>query len=162
MPGNPSTPHAAVLASPVGPLGVRIEGGCVRAIDFLPPATPICPPHGALARRVAAQLAAYFDDPHQRFDLPLCAEGTPYRQRVWAAIRAIPPGSTRTYGELARQLGSSPRAVGQAAGDNPLPIVVPCHRVVGRQGLGGFAHASDGHTVDIKRWLLRHEGILRG
>jgi methylated-DNA-[protein]-cysteine S-methyltransferase len=72
-------------------------------------------------------------------------------------MRAIPRGRTRTYGELARELGGEARAVGQACGDNRLPIVIPCHRVVAADGIGGFAHATDGYPIEAKRWLLLHE-----
>jgi methylated-DNA-[protein]-cysteine S-methyltransferase len=154
--------YDAVIPAPFGALGLRTDDGCLTGIDFLPPCSPLSPPRAALAREAARQLADYFAAPDFPFDLPLRLDGTPYRRRVWSAIRAIPPGATHTYGDLAAALASAPRAVGQAVGDNPLPIVVPCHRVVGRQGLGGFAHASNGYTMDIKRWLLRHEGVLRG
>jgi methylated-DNA-[protein]-cysteine S-methyltransferase len=72
-------------------------------------------------------------------------------------MRAIPRGRTRTYGEFARELGGEARAVGQACGDNRLPIVIPCHRVVAADGIGGFAHATDGYLIEAKRWLLLHE-----
>jgi methylated-DNA-[protein]-cysteine S-methyltransferase len=85
--------------------------------------------------------------------------GTPFQRRVWEAMRAIPPGRTRTYGDLAAELGTSPRAIGGACRANPCPIVVPCHRVVGATGLGGFAGDTSGHKVEVKRWLLRHEGV---
>jgi methylated-DNA-[protein]-cysteine S-methyltransferase len=87
--------------------------------------------------------------------------GTPFRQRVWQLLSRIPPGQTRTYGDVARELGSSARAVGQAVGDNPIPIVIPCHRVIAADGsLGGFNHSRSGYSLDIKRWLLFHEGVL--
>ena len=85
------------------------------------------------------------------------ADGTPFRQRVWQAIHAIPSGRTLTYGELARKLNSAPRAVGGACGDNRIPLVIPCHRVVASGGIGGFMHASGGDPIAIKQWLLRHE-----
>lgn len=164
VPARSPTPPAydAVIAAPFGALGLRVAGECLAGIDFLPPGCRLCAPRTELTGEVARQLAAYFAAPGFRFDLPLRLDGTPYRQRVWSAIRAIPSGTTRTYGDLAVTLASAPRAVGQAVGDNPVPIVVPCHRVVGRHGLGGFAHARHGYSVDIKAWLLRHEGVLRG
>lgn len=152
--------HAAVIPAPFGALGLCIDSGRLTGIDFLPAGVSLRPPRSDLARRAAEQLAAYFRDARATFDLPIALAGTPFRLRVWEAIRAIACGETRTYGELAATLGSAPRAVGQAAGDNPLPILIPCHRVVGQRGLGGFAHAGDGGMLDIKRWLLRHEGAL--
>ncbi len=163
MPGRHTAGAAAydaVVPAPFGVMGLRIQAGRLTGIDFLPADTPLQPACADPARRVAQQIEAYFRDPARDFDLPIRLDGTPYRQRVWQAIRAIPAGRTRAYGDLAADLASAPRAIGQAVGDNPIPIVVPCHRVVGRKGLGGFAHASNGYTLDIKRWLLRHEGVL--
>lgn len=157
----PANTHPdAVIEAPFGALALRTREERLTGVDFLPPGHSLKPPKTALAKRIARQMAAYFQDPTTVFDLPLKLDGTPYRQRVWRAILTIGCGETRTYGELAAMLGSTPRAVGQAVGDNPLPIVVPCHRVVGKRGLGGFAHAVAGDAIEIKRWLLRHEGIL--
>lgn len=140
----------------------------MRDIVYLPPRPPSdlpAAPTSDLAHEAARQLNAYLSDPDFTFDLPLMRRGTNFQQRVWQAIGAIQRGATRRYGELARDLGSAPRAVGQACAANPLPIVVPCHRVVAaagglNSGLGGFAHARDGFLLDVKRWLLRHEGVL--
>jgi methylated-DNA-[protein]-cysteine S-methyltransferase len=84
-------------------------------------------------------------------------EGTEHQRKVWQAMQAIPCGQTLTYGELATRIGSSAQAVGQACGSNPVPIVIPCHRVVGKTGLGGFMQHAEGESLDIKRWLLDHE-----
>jgi methylated-DNA-[protein]-cysteine S-methyltransferase len=110
-----------------------------------------------LAREVCAQLQAYLADPDFRFDLPLRPHGTPYRHRVWQALLEIPSGRTESYGELAQRLDSAPRAVGQACGANPIPIIIPCHRVLARNGLGGFMNHAAGKPLQIKRWLLEHE-----
>ncbi len=151
----------AVLKTPFGALGVRTEGEAVVDISFLPPGTPPAAPRNALAGRACRQFAAYLDDPRAGFDLPLAPAGTPFQRRVWRAIAAIPRGQTLTYGEIARRLKSAPRAVGQACGRNPYPVVVPCHRVVGANGgLGGFDSATGGYLIDTKRWLLRHENAL--
>ena len=92
------------------------------------------------------------------FDLPLAPEGTAFQKRVYAAMQRIPFGGMRSYGELAAELGSAARAVGGACGSNPLPIVIPCHRVVAAGGgLGGF---SGGAGASTKTWLLHHEGAL--
>ncbi|MDD5296937.1 MAG: methylated-DNA--[protein]-cysteine S-methyltransferase [Rhodocyclaceae bacterium] len=148
--------YDAVVPMPGFALGVHCRGDVVTGIEFLSERPPVAAT-SAFAAEVARQLTAYGADPDHRFDLPVAPAGTEFRRRVWAAIAAIPRGKTRTYGELARELGSSPRAVGQACGDNPYPLVVPCHRVVASGGPGGFAHARDGLLPDIKRWLLRHE-----
>ncbi|MDR1529914.1 MAG: methylated-DNA--[protein]-cysteine S-methyltransferase [Burkholderiales bacterium] len=86
--------------------------------------------------------------------------GTPFQQRVWKALQSIPSGEPSTYGEIARRLDTAPRAVGGACGANPIVLVIPCHRVVGRHSLGGFMHAEAGDPLRIKRWLLDHEETL--
>ena len=129
----------------------------VVEIRYLPLSSPGIAARNALAERAARQLEAYRADPDARFDLPLLVEGTPFQLRLWEALRAIPRGKSLTYGELARRLGAEARAVGQACGDNRLPIVIPCHRVVAADGIGGFAHATGGYLLEAKRWLLAHE-----
>lgn len=111
-----------------------------------------------LLNRVAAQLQEYFAGTRTTFDLPLEPSGTDFQLSVWELLRNIPYGVTTSYGELARRLGDpkATRAVGAANGANPIPIIVPCHRVVGSKGeLTGF-----GGGLDRKRWLLEHEGAL--
>jgi methylated-DNA-[protein]-cysteine S-methyltransferase len=98
-------------------------------------------------------------DPKHRFDLPYALVGSPFEQQVWRAIATIPSGSTRTYGELAGALATAARPVGRACGSNPVPLLVPCHRVVAAGGgLGGFMHSRTSFALSIKHWLLRHEG----
>ncbi|MCC6657710.1 MAG: methylated-DNA--[protein]-cysteine S-methyltransferase [Rhodocyclaceae bacterium] len=151
----------AILKTPFGALGVRTAGEAIAEIRFLPPGTSPVKPRSALAERTCAQLAAYLDNPQAGFDLPLATAGTPFQRSVWRAIAAIPEGRTLTYGEIAKSLKSAPRAVGQACGRNPYPVVVPCHRVVAADGgLGGFASARGGWLLDTKRWLLDHERAL--
>ncbi|HQW37457.1 MAG TPA: methylated-DNA--[protein]-cysteine S-methyltransferase, partial [Usitatibacteraceae bacterium] len=118
------------------------------------------PKRGTVAFLACVQLQSYLDNPAFAFDLPMKLTGTRHQLSVWEAMCAIPAGETRTYGELAKSIGSSARAVGGACGANPLPIVVPCHRVVGANGsLGGFMGArQEGFELSIKRWLLAHEG----
>jgi len=160
MPATLPARFDAILPAPFGKVGVRVDATRIHEIVYLPPDTPVRDSTAPLVRLLAAQLDAYYADPDAPFDLPLAIHGTVFRQRVWEAIRAVPRGAVTTYGDIARQLDSEPRAVGQACGDNNLPIVIPCHRVVSRQGLGGFAHHSDGYLLDIKHWLLCHEGVL--
>ena len=154
--------YAARLVTPFAVVGIRTAGERLSEIVYLPRATPPLAPRNALAEKACRQIARYVDDPQFRFSLPLALEGTPFRRRVWDAIAAIPCGRTATYGDLARALASAPRAVGAACGDNPLPLVVPCHRVVAAGGLGGFMHASGGDPLRIKRWLLAHEDAHGG
>lgn len=153
--------YDAILSAPFGKIGVRTDGARIRAIVYLPGHVEGLAPADALTQRLAAQLAAYYDDPDAVFDVPLAAAGSAFQQRVWQAICAVPRGATTTYGTIADTIGAMPRAVGQACGQNPFPILVPCHRVVSARGIGGFSHhAEDGFYLDVKRWLLRHEGAM--
>ena len=148
---------SAVIAFPKFKVGVATRDGRVTHICYLPAAAGTLAPQDALAERAAQQLERYRDDPDTAFDLPLLVEGTALQKAVWDAMCAIPRGRTRTYGELARALGAEPRAIGQACGDNRLPIVIPCHRVVAADGIGGFGHSTGGYLIEAKRWLLLHE-----
>lgn len=152
---------AAIVPAPFGHIGVRIEGLLVRELVYLPPTYGEKTPDSALAEKVATQLARYFVEGDFEFDLPLKPSGTAYQTKVWQAISAIPRGSVLTYGQLARQLQSAPRAVGQACGANWFPLIIPCHRVTATGGLGGFSHQRDaqGFHLGVKRWLLAHEGV---
>ena len=149
--------YHVVVEFPRMSVGVATRDGKVVGIRYLPPTVPAKAPDNALAERAARQLERYRDDPDTVFDLPLDIAGTPLQKSVWRAMCAIARGRTRTYGDLARELGAEPRAVGQACGDNRLPIVIPCHRVVAADGLGGFGHATSGYLLEAKRWLLMHE-----
>jgi len=150
--------YNAIVTAPGFSLGVRCTDDEITAIDFLelrPAQVPTTP----LAAEAVRQLQAYLNDPAFQFGLPLRPSGTPFQRRVWAQIAAIQPGRTDTYGQLAKTLKNAPRAVGQACGANPYPVVVPCHRVVATGGgLGGFARERGGFLLDVKRWLLKHEG----
>ena len=147
----------AVLEFPKMKVAVATRGERVAEIRYLPLAADSKAPENELAERAARQLERYREDPDAKFDLPLLIEGTQFQRRLWDALCAIPRGRTLTYGEMARKLGGEARAVGQACGDNKLPIVIPCHRVVAAGGIGGFAHATDGYLIEAKRWLLMHE-----
>ena len=149
--------YDAIIEFPKMKVGVRTREGRVAEICYLPPSVPARAPANALGARAARQLEAYRDDPDAVFDLPLLIEGSEFQRRLWAALCEIPRGRTLTYGELARRLGVEARAIGQACGDNRLPIVIPCHRVIAANGIGGFAHATGGYLLEAKRWLLAHE-----
>lgn len=150
--------YQAIFGLPCARLGIRIENEALVALDFLPPGGALLKPTSALAWEVCAQLAGYSRDPDFEFDLPLQITGTAYQQRVWQALRAIPRGTTLSYGKLAAQLASGPRAIGRACGDNRLPVIIPCHRVISQSGPGGFMHHAAGAPLAIKAWLLQHEG----
>ena len=138
-------------------LGIHCAEGAVIGIEFLPVSAQLLSPRDELAEEVCRQLNAYCADANFRFDLPLQLGGTVHQRKVWQRMCAIPCGLVLSYGELASEIGSSARAVGQACGNNPIPIVVPCHRVVSKVGLGGFMHRADTEALDIKRRLLAHE-----
>jgi methylated-DNA-[protein]-cysteine S-methyltransferase len=139
------------LHSPVGDLTLSEEDGAIVAIDWGWVDEQSNAPLLAEARR---QLQDYFDGERLAFNLPLAPAGTPYQRRVWQALCEIPPGTTRTYADIARSVGGSPRAVGGANGRNPIPIVIPCHRVVATTGIGGY---SGGEGLPTKRFLLALE-----
>ena len=155
--------YSARLRAPFAVLGIRTDAGAVTGIEYLSLRERAQAPVDAIAERACRQLERYLADPHWRFTLPLAPAGTAFQRRVWDSLAKIPLGESRTYGELARQLHTAPRAVGGACGANDIALVVPCHRVVGTQGsLGGFMHAVAGNPIAIKRWLLTHEGYRFG
>jgi methylated-DNA-[protein]-cysteine S-methyltransferase len=151
----------AVIEFPKMKVAVATREVHVTGIKYLPLSATSKDPDNELAERTVRQLERYRGDPDAKFDLPLLVEGSEFQRRVWDAMCAIPRGRTLTYGEMARKLGGmdheAARAVGQACGDNRLPIVIPCHRVVAADGIGGFSHTTDGYLIEAKRWLLMHE-----
>lgn len=150
-------------------LGLRLtsEADSLDALVFLTgklPAlrtasTTVCGIRDPLLEDVCRQLRAWFNDPTFRFTIPLGAPHTAFQQRLRIALRATKSGDLRTYAELAKQLQSGPRAVGQALGSNMLPLIVPCHRIIsaGKNRLTGFNHASEGPMLTLKAWLLDRE-----
>ncbi|HPT50655.1 MAG TPA: methylated-DNA--[protein]-cysteine S-methyltransferase [Accumulibacter sp.] len=156
--GTPDSPgYQAIVVAPGFCVGIRCDDDALSRIVFLPPGPEIAP-QNKLADQAARQLATYLANADAAFDLPLRPSGTPFQRRVWEQIAAIPTHQTRTYGEIAKILANAPRAVGQACGANPFPVVVPCHRVLASGGgLGGFARQSGGFLLEVKRWLLAHE-----
>ena len=150
----------AVVKFPAMHVGLRTQGARLAEIAYLPFSVPLAAPANALAARAARQLERYLADPDFGFSLPLAEVGSAFQRRVWQAICGIPRGRTLTYGQVAKAIRSAPRAVGQACGANWFPLVVPCHRVVGAAGLGGFGHHGEGFHLEIKRWLLAHEKAI--
>lgn len=149
--------YDAILPAPMCRLGACFTGEALTRLDFLPIDTPAVIPSDARVDHLKRELDAYWADPDHPLDLLFVPTGTPFQLRVWHALMRIPAGHPQTYGALAKQLGTAARAVGQACGANPLPILIPCHRVVAAHGLGGFMHASTGAPLDVKTWLLAHE-----
>jgi methylated-DNA-[protein]-cysteine S-methyltransferase len=154
--------YQAIVAAPGFALGIQCDDDEITGIDFLEP-HPELVPTSPIAAEAVRQIKAYIADPAFTFGLPLRPAGTAFQRRVWTQISAIPNGQTHTYGQLAKDLKNAPRAVGQACGANPYPVVVPCHRVIATGGgLGGFARERGGFLLEVKRWLLTHEARLAG
>jgi methylated-DNA-[protein]-cysteine S-methyltransferase len=144
------------LESPLGRLTLFEEDGRLVALDWGGKRAAGEPT--SMLREAKRQLAAYFEGRRRAFDLPLAPWGSPFELRVWQLMTDIPYGETRSSGDLARELAAAPRAVGQACGRNPLPILIPCHRVLAAEGrLGGY---SGGKGTETKRRLLMLEGAL--
>jgi methylated-DNA-[protein]-cysteine S-methyltransferase len=152
--------HYLTLESPIGTLTVAAGATALHAIEFAhnrhpQPRADWVRGDTALLRQAADQLRAYFAGQRRHFELPLAPQGTEFQRAAWQALAAIPFGETRSYAQQAAALGkpAATRAVGAANGRNPLPIVLPCHRVIGANGaLTGF-----GGGIEVKRWLLAHE-----
>lgn len=158
-----SPTEVCCLRAPFGWIRILAGKGALLGVDVLPeisvgegdqrPASP-------LLQAAVRQFLRYFEDATVPFTLPLKQAGTIYQQRVWSAMSEIPSGQVLTYSGLARAIGSGPRAVASACKANRFPILIPCHRVVAAQGLGGYCGMREGPMLDIKRWLLMHEGGL--
>ena len=164
-PASADTHWHTTIDSPIGPLGLVATDEGLRAVSWRGEETSVKLPEEMtedsghpILRQAATQLAEYFDGDRTSFDVPLDLRGTPFQVAAWRALGDIPYGSTRSYGEQAALIGrpKAVRAVGQANGRNPVPVVLPCHRVIGADGsLTGF-----GGGLDLKSQLLEHEGAL--
>ncbi|MEX0339263.1 MAG: methylated-DNA--[protein]-cysteine S-methyltransferase [Arenibacterium sp.] len=142
------------VKTPVGDVHITAEDGAITRVSW--GQTQHDPgDEASLLHDAKSQLQAYFEGDLRAFDLPLFVKGSEFQRQVCAAMSAIPFGDTRTYGDIAAQLNAPPQAVGQACGGNPIPIIIPCHRVLAASGLGGFSAAGG---VETKVALLRHEG----
>ena len=129
-------------------------------IVYLDNNTSLIKPQNQLAENVLHQIQQYLSDSNFVFQLPMIPKGSLHQRKVWDAIAQIPRGQTLTYGDIAKKIKSAPRAIGGACGANPYPLIVPCHRVVSAQGIGGFARQNEqGYHRNIKKWLLQHEGV---
>jgi methylated-DNA-[protein]-cysteine S-methyltransferase len=150
------------INSPVGRLALEADDDCVTGVRWAGPGDRATSSRAGapspVLKEASRQLDRYFGRKLRRFDLPLAARGTDHQKRVWAMMREIPFGETATYGGMAMALGSGPRAVGMACARNPIPIIVPCHRVLGSGGKqGGF---SGGRGLPTKHQLLAIEGVV--
>jgi methylated-DNA-[protein]-cysteine S-methyltransferase len=153
-PGISDVPQLS-LHTPIGDISVAEEDGAIVALDW-GWGSEQC--RSSLLDRAEEQLQAYFDSELKQFDLPLAPAGTPYCLAVWKALCEIPYGETRSYQDIAAKIGGSARSVGQANGRNPIPLIIPCHRVVAARHIGGY---SGGDGLPTKRWLLALENPTR-
>lgn len=161
-------------ATPFAVLGIVTDGKAVTSVRYLPRNTMPIAPQDRVAERACREIERYLVDPDYLFTVPYRLDGTPFQCRVWREIEKLREKlrenhrvkncsiKTITYGDMAQRLRSGPRAVGGACGANPIPLIVPCHRVLAAGGgLGGFMGGKDPFPLSVKRWLLRHEGILK-
>jgi methylated-DNA-[protein]-cysteine S-methyltransferase len=153
--------YTAIINSPIGHLGIKLneQHSFITRIDFLDKKHALKTSTIPLIKKAIAELEKYFKNPQYIFTLPLQANGTELQQKIWKAMQKIPVGKTLSYGELAEKIKTSPRVIGNACRANSLPIFIPCHRIVAKNNLGGFAGAITGELIDMKLWLLNHESI---
>jgi len=149
----------AILALPFCHLGLQVENQQLIASEYLAADSKSFAARSSFVSKITEQVHAYCEDSNFQFSLKLNPPGTDFQRSVWKQLRAIPAGEVMTYGEVAKKLGSSPRAVGNACRANHIPLIIPCHRVIAASGLGGFAGHRSGYFLGIKRQLLRHEGL---
>jgi methylated-DNA-[protein]-cysteine S-methyltransferase len=159
MSGTGNHIQSAVIDSPIGKLGLHARGDLLVKIEFLPEHAAIVEPEDSFLKSIAGLLTDYFHNSSKALDVPVAMQGTDFQKRVWHELQNIPAGHVLSYGQLAERVASSPRAVGNACRENPIPVVVPCHRVVAADHMGGFSGQRSGPMVDKKQWLLTHEGI---
>ncbi len=150
--------QSVYIDTPFCVMKISAEGAAITEVDFFgQPAEVVVDSH--LLEDAVNQVASYMRSGDFVFQLPLQPSGTDFQRRVWQALQQIPAGRVKTYGQLAAELGSSPRAVGNACRRNPIPLFIPCHRVVSANGLGGFAGDVEGEKIRLKSQLLAHEGV---
>ena len=147
------------VATPFTNLRLEFSSQSLLSVDLDVEMPAQQPKLNCLMEQTRQQLQAYGISSQQPLDVPLSPAGTEFQQRVWAVLRNIPVGSVRSYGDIADELNTSARAVGNACRANPIPLYIPCHRVVAKSGIGGFAGQTGGACLNIKKALLRHEGV---
>ncbi|MFW0072918.1 MAG: methylated-DNA--[protein]-cysteine S-methyltransferase [Coxiella-like endosymbiont] len=153
--------YQATVATPVGKIGVHAPDRFLLGIDYLHDSELIIKPKTIVAKETVEQLLCYFADPKFPFDLPLTLDVTPFQQSVLDALQKIPVGTTQSYAELAKWLNTKAQPIGNACRKNPIPIIIPCHRLVAANDLGGYRSITKGSLLGIKRWLLQHEEICQ-
>ena len=151
-----SKPYDAMINVPFGAVGIKTQDDFLVEVDLLPELQSVKPASNAFASAIAQQVAQYFIDPHKPLEIAYAVKGTHFQRQVWEAIACIPVGQVLTYGELAQKVNSGARAVANVCGSNQVPLFIPCHRVVAKNGLGGFMQGK-ANGFAIKQWLLYHE-----
>ncbi len=153
--------YAAIMQTPFAILGLSFQQRKLVALDFL---ADVAEKHSTddVVQKACWQILRYCEagSGFKKFEIETCAAGTDFQKKVLKALRQIPYGCTQTYGTIAKKLNTSPRAVGNACRRNPIPLIIPCHRVIAAKGLGGYDGATEGALPDMKYALLRHEGAL--
>ncbi|MCB5186118.1 methylated-DNA--[protein]-cysteine S-methyltransferase [Methylobacillus gramineus] len=156
MANNIPQNFSAVIEAPFGAIGVYVDDEYVSGIKLIPEHLSACCASQPFVQYVALQLKRYLQDASTSLDIPHVLQGTPFQKRVWRKMNEIPLGQVWSYSELAEQVASGPRAVANVCGANHLPLLIPCHRIVAKNGIGGFMQGT-ANGLDIKRWLLQHE-----
>jgi methylated-DNA-[protein]-cysteine S-methyltransferase len=149
--------HTKTIPSPIGFIRIHTTHDKLSRIELRPSTDNDSSIQTAITQHITHELQTYFKNPNHIFNLPIQLQGTPFQMRVWQALQKIPSGKTVTYQMLAEQLQTSPRAIGNACRTNPIPVIIPCHRVVAKNHLGGYSGATNGTWMEIKKWLLAHE-----
>lgn len=149
--------NSSELVSPWGRWLIEDDGEHIVAVDYWRQASSA--QQSPLAAEAQQQLDQYLKQPDFQFELPLQPTGTDFQQRLWRHLQQIPAGHVETYGQAAKALGSAARAIGGACRANPIPLFIPCHRIIAKTGLGGFSGHIQGERIDLKRQLLQHEGV---
>ena len=155
---NAQSKYDGSLTFPFGVVGILTHGSNLIGLEFLPPDTVEVLPKTATGKQVWNALFAYMEDSNNLSEVALASEGTDFQKKVWNALRRIPVGEVMTYGELAKSINTSPRAAANACRRNRIPILIPCHRIVAQKGLGGYCGETSGYMMEVKKWLLAHEG----
>jgi len=148
--------YDAVIKAPFGAIGISSQDDFLVKVELLGQPLPEKSSSLPFVQQTTRQILEYLNDPRSPLDIPFAVKGTPFQKRVWRAIATIPSGETWTYGELADKVSSGPRAVANVCGANHVPLVIPCHRVVAKSGLGGFMQGKE-NGLAVKQWLLDHE-----
>lgn len=148
--------YKAIIQTPIGKLGIFTSGHLLTRLDFVTDDTVLIPPNEEILENIVNQLNQYFLYPSFKFNIRYQLQGTPFQNKVWETLSNLPLQKTVSYGALAKKLKTGARAIGNACRANPLPILIPCHRVVAQESLGGYK----GKEIAIKKWLLNHESYI--